>query len=46
MRQRIKEIGGKFALRNGNPGAIVEIIVPVTASASTLDSSVTVKQTA
>jgi len=34
MRQRIKEIGGEFVLRNGAPGAVVEIVVPITPATS------------
>src|SRR6266851_872699 len=29
MRQRIKELGGDFFLRNSRPGTIVEVIIPV-----------------
>jgi signal transduction histidine kinase len=28
MRQRVKEFGGELRLRNGNPGALVEAIIP------------------
>ncbi|HEV2615338.1 MAG TPA: response regulator [Candidatus Acidoferrales bacterium] len=29
MRQRVKEFGGELQLRNSNPGAIVEVIIPI-----------------
>ncbi len=29
MRQRVKEFGGELRLRNSNPGAIVEVIIPI-----------------
>src|SRR5579864_3481749 len=29
MRQRVKELGGELRLRNGNPGAFVEAIIPI-----------------
>jgi len=28
MRQRVKELGGELRLRNGDPGAVVEAIIP------------------
>jgi signal transduction histidine kinase len=28
MRQRIKDLGGEFLLRNANPGTIVEVLIP------------------
>jgi signal transduction histidine kinase len=33
MRQRIKEFGGELVLQNANPGTLVEVIVPIKASA-------------
>jgi PAS domain S-box-containing protein len=32
MRQRVEEFGGELQLTNGNPGAKVEVTIPVTAS--------------
>ncbi|MGH9729070.1 MAG: sensor histidine kinase [Candidatus Acidiferrales bacterium] len=29
MRQRVKEFGGELRLRNSNPGAIVEVMIPI-----------------
>jgi signal transduction histidine kinase len=29
MRQRVKEFGGELQLQNGNPGTIVQIVIPV-----------------
>jgi signal transduction histidine kinase len=29
MRQRIKELGGEFMLRNADPGTIVEVVIPI-----------------
>ncbi len=34
MRQRIKELGGEFLLRNANPGTIVEVVIPTVSAAS------------
>ena len=29
MRQRVKEFGGKLQLRDGNPGTLVEVVIPI-----------------
>jgi signal transduction histidine kinase len=29
MRQRVEEFGGELRLTNANPGAVVEVIIPV-----------------
>ena len=34
MRQRVEEFGGELQLANGNPGAMVEVIIPLSAPAS------------
>jgi signal transduction histidine kinase len=32
MKQRMSEFGGELSLKNGNPGTIVEAIVPIKAA--------------
>jgi signal transduction histidine kinase len=41
MRQRVKEFGGELHLRNGNPGTVVEVVIPIR-SATVRDHSVQV----
>jgi signal transduction histidine kinase len=33
MRQRVKEFGGRIRLRNGNPGTLVEAVIPIKSAA-------------
>ena len=33
MRQRVKELGGKLRLRNGNPGTLLEAVIPIKSGA-------------
>ena len=33
MRQRVKEFGGELRLRNGNPGTLVEVVIPAKSAA-------------
>ena len=35
MRQRVTELGGRMRLANGNPGTIVEIVIPAKRQAPT-----------
>jgi len=32
MRQRVREFGGEFRVSNANPGTLVEVVIPSTAS--------------
>jgi signal transduction histidine kinase len=41
MRQRVKELGGELRLRNGNPGALVEAIIPIDSGATLSDGHLT-----
>jgi len=34
MRQRVKQLGGKFLLRNADPGAVVEVVIPIMPASS------------
>jgi signal transduction histidine kinase len=36
MRQRVKELGGEFVLRNADPGTVVEVVVPIVSRPSTV----------
>ena len=40
MRQRVKEFGGELQLRNGSPGTLVEVVLPIKAAATTRESAV------
>ena len=33
MRQRVKELGGELRLRNGNPGTLLEAVIPIKSGA-------------
>jgi signal transduction histidine kinase len=41
MRQRVKELGGELRLRNGNPGTLLEAVIPIKSGATPIAEHLT-----
>ncbi|HEX4003816.1 MAG TPA: response regulator [Candidatus Acidoferrales bacterium] len=39
MRQRVKEFGGELLIRNANPGTVLEVVIPLTSTATRFETS-------